>query len=99
MCPSELFFFLEGFWCFFIGIAQNTMSFEHINIYSFMWNLNEKSQSNNYKKELLALKYITKKYYSIMLKNSNKNLSLQFRKIGCMFYYLKDLKQQKKKNW
>ena len=77
-------------WCFFIGITQNTINFEHINIYSFMWNLNEKSQSNNYKKELLALKYITKKYYSIMLKNSKKNLSLQFRKIGCMFYYLKE---------
>ena len=25
-----------------------------------------------------------------MLKNSKKNLSLQFRKIGCMFYYLKE---------
>ena len=30
-------------WCFFIGITQNTMNFEHINIYSFMWNLNKKA--------------------------------------------------------
>ena len=77
-------------WCFFIGVGQNLTNFGYINIYSFVWNLNEKSQSNNYKKELLALKYITKKYYSIMFKNSKNNLSLQFRKIGSMFYYLKE---------
>ena len=39
-----------------------------------MWNLNEKA-NQIITKILLALKYITKKYYSIMLKNSKKLIS------------------------
>tara|TARA_Y100000996_G_scaffold315397_1_gene251605 strand:+ start:1229 stop:2125 length:897 start_codon:yes stop_codon:yes gene_type:complete len=83
-------------WNFFIHISQHNLKIKHIPIVSFQWNLTKNSQSINYEKEALALEYIINQHYSYMKKNSKKNLSLQHRKLGSMFYYIGQYKKSQK---
>ena len=58
-------------------------------MFGFQWNLSKHSQSSSYEKETLALEYIINKHYGYMTNYSTKFLSLQYRKLGSMLYYLK----------
>ena len=62
----------------------------------FQWNLSQTSQSSNYQNEIHALDYIINKHYDYMKSYSIKFLSLQYRKLGSMLYYLKQYNLSKK---
>ncbi len=83
-------------WDFFISISKKTLKIKHLNLVGFQWNFSQKSQSYNYKNEMLALQYITKKHFYYMKKHSKKGLSLQYRKIGSMLYSFKEYRGAKK---
>ena len=78
-------------WDFFISISKYNPIIKNINENLFQWNLSLKSQSANYKNETLAIEYIINKHYKYLLnKSSTKNLSYLFRKLACMFFYIKN---------
>ena len=83
-------------WDFFISVSKKTLKIKHLDLVGFQWNFSKKSQSYNYKNEMLALQYITKKHFNYMKQYSKKGLSLQYRKIGSMLYYFKEYRGAKK---
>ncbi len=83
-------------WDFFISISKKSLKIKHLDLIGFQWNLSQKSQSYNYKNEMLALQYITKKHFYYMKQHSKQGLSLQYRKIGSMLYYFKEYSNAKK---
>ena len=82
-------------WDFFISISKKSLKTKHLNVWGFQWNFSQNSQSYNYRNEMLALKYITNKHFKYMESQSKNSLSLQYRKIGSMLYYLQDYSQAK----
>jgi len=80
-------------WDFFISLSKLKPKIKHIKFYGFQWNYSKESQSYNYKKETLALEYIVNKHCDYMKRYSKNYLSLQYRKLGSMFFYLKNQRQ------
>ena len=82
-------------WDFFIEISKDRPIIQHCDIFGFEWRLSKQSQSFDYEKEMLALEYIINKHKNYMENNSIKNLSLQYRKLGSMQYYLNKTNEAK----
>jgi glycosyltransferase involved in cell wall biosynthesis len=82
-------------WDFFIEISKSQPIVKHCNVLGFEWRLSKQSQSFDYEKEMLALEYIINKHKNYMKNNSIKILSLQYRKLGSMQYYLKKTNEAK----
>ena len=76
-------------WDFFIELSKAQPIIKHCDVFGFEWRLSKQSQSFDYEKEMLALEYIINKHKIYMKNNSMKFLSLQYRKLGSMQYYLK----------
>jgi len=61
-------------WEFFITLAKNNPVVTYCKCNSFIWQLNQNSQSINFLKEAQSLAYICDKHYQQMLKNIGKKL-------------------------
>ncbi len=76
-------------WDFFISLSKQNPRVAHINYEIFQWNLNQKSQSANYKQETLALEYIINKHKTYIQKNASKKiLASHYRVLGSRFYFV-----------
>ena len=83
-------------WDWFISISKQGPFFNNIKQPLFQWNLSAISQSSNLIKETNAIEYILKKHFNYFQKNSNnQNISLQYRRLGGMFYKNKFFKKSK----
>ena len=81
-------------WDFFITISKLNPQIAHINKVLFQWNLSSSSQSANLQRETMALDYIINKHASyILTETSTFNLSLQFRKLGHLYFKLRNEKK------
>lgn len=82
-------------WNFFIELSKHSPQVKHIKIFGFQWNFSQHSQSSHYEKETNALEYIINNHYDYMINYSTRFLSLQYRKLGSMLYYLKQYDRAK----
>ncbi len=83
-------------WDWFIAISKQKLVFNNIKQPLFQWNLSSMSQSSNLIKETRAIEYILKKHFDyFQKKSSNQNISLQYRRLGGMFYKNKNFKKSK----
>ena len=78
-------------WDFFITISKLKPQIAHISEFLFQWNLSISSQSSNLQNEAAALDYIINKHaFYILAETSARNLSFQFRKLGHMYFKLRN---------
>ena len=82
-------------WNFFIELSKYNPRVQHIQAFGFQWNFSKHSQSFRYEKETNALEYIINSHYDYMKNYSTRFLSLQYRKLGSMLYYLKQYRRSK----
>jgi len=83
-------------WDFFINLSKFKLNIGYVNSPDFVWNLSEESQSANYQKEALALKYILKKHKKTFLKKiGNVGLSDHYRMVARIYEKGKFLKEAK----
>lgn len=83
-------------WDWFISISKKEPLFNNIKQPLFQWNLSTMSQSSNLIRETNAIEYILKKHFNYFQKKSNnQNISLQYRRLGGMFYKNKNFKKSK----
>ncbi len=83
-------------WDWFISISKQRPIFNNIKKPLFQWNLSSMSQSSDLIKETNAIEYILKKHLDYFQnKSNNQNISLQYRRLGGMFYKNKNLKKSK----
>jgi len=82
-------------WNFFIELSKYNPRVKHVQMFGFQWNFSQHSQSSNYENETNALEYIINNHYDYMKNYSTKLLSLQYRKLGSMLYYLKQYSRSK----
>ena len=83
-------------WNFFIELSKCNPRVKHVPMFGFQWNFSKHSQSSSYEKETNALEYIINNHYDYMKRCSTKLLSLQYRKLGSMLYYLKQYSRSKR---
>ena len=82
-------------WNFFIDLSKCNPCVKHVQMFGFQWNFSQHSQSSHYEKETKALEYIINNHYDYMKNYSTGFLSLQYRKLGSMLYYLKQYDRAK----
>jgi len=83
-------------WDWFISVSKQRPLFDNIKHSLFQWNLSSVSQSSNLIRETNAIEYIVKKHFDYFQENSNnQNISLQYRRLGGMFYKNKNFKKSK----
>ena len=73
-------------WEFFITLAKNNPVVTYCKFNSFIWQLNQNSQSVNFLKEAQSLAYICDKHYQQMLKSIGKKLmGSHYRRIARVY--------------
>ena len=84
-------------WDFFIGLSKLNPKVAIINDVLFQWNRSIISQSDDYFAECLAHEYILSKHKDYIIKVGNyKTLAFLYRKLGSMYFYIKNYTLSKK---